>query len=1201
MTFKLPAADDTNVMPYIGHNFMKVHHDYAGDAAWEHNRDFRTIEWNDIGLEGGDGKLWDAPDFTYDDGSTSRSVLSRITELNEAQQADGPKLSPQEANEQFGLNGMLTFDNEVTKREAEVLYERKLREMKFQLVASQATNWGKWHMFGHGLGSALWDPVNIGITFIPFFGQAGQFLNAMHKGYMGFRALNTLNRVRLAQGFVHTAAWTTAFEIPAAYAKHQEKAQYTLKDSFFNIAAGGTFGAFARAGVPKVWGWFTNVPHKRHEAALKVAAAQFVEGKDVDVHAIIRAARNLAKGNADGRILTDIDAASLQRSYNKETGYVPPMLSAPTRLLENEGPTMGDLNARMNRPPNWVMADMPLRTQDFDITSTKLGSNDGGMMVHKQTGETWYLKTPKNQEWAANEWIASAIIERLIGQRGSRVRLVYKDGKPHGIASRWKKGEKLTPKFLKTMKKRFPSKLRSLRETAMVHAWLGNRDWAAPENLIVDRGGNVHSIDPGGSLNFRSKGERKTDFNKLVLTEMLTFLDGTNPAIKAIMDDMTPTDFFHAIRKIFELSNKEITEIVEGMMGHPGMKKPQVEEMIATLIARRDKLASMGNWVREISDHLNKTQPFDFSKEARLAAKKFPKALQKVWFDQDVQAGKIKASSGYNKLLNLSEIANSYNHTRKEIFPIRYSVKAIENWLDRKVREVQNKLTKGEIDALRFWQEGVGLLKLHDFVASVNAGKYLPSKNLKADTTKGKVTTLKFGDVTYTLENLPKILEDVNKLTKTLDEKKKAYLKEIARTEELKIKHKKTKADIFTAKPLWIEIQRLENQLLQLEEFTFPGNLAKRAIELREKIKSELRQPTQSAKDAAKFKKDMDFLIKKETGPLSKTEFGKFKIKQWREELEQVREALKNFKSKVTPTLEPTSFNKMAKIYDDLLSAINKLELDEQITIFTGKTVDNFKMLNTAMRTIKNGNDLSQIIGKQIKSDSFLNGSLNRATGDVFVDQKTGGTNISSAIKTLKDTSLPVFLEVRVPEGTKLALANAHDLTPPREMIPTVASITEFEVILAPGTPLHIVDARIHNTQRTGVDGKPFKARTVYIKAEVLKDGTPISREAQLSNAHWNQYRNHSLATADVQIPKEMIGLNKREEILKVEADPNNQKFKQMTKQVQEITEDYKILNEKNVNDQITKINNEFSDTNKFNTLVGKAMKAIKNCITGKV
>ena len=34
---------------------------------------------------------------------------------------------------------------------------------------------------------------------------------------------------------------------------------------------------------------------------------------------------------------------------------------------------------------------------------------------------------------------------------------------------------------------------------------------------------------------------------------------------------------------------------------------------------------------------------------------------------------------------------------------------------------------------------------------------------------------------------------------------------------------------------------------------------------------------------------------------------------------------------------------------------------------------------------------------------------------------------------------------------------------------------------------------------------------------------------------------------------------------------------------------------------QITKINNEFNDTNKFNQLLSKAMRAVKNCITGKV
>ena len=69
----------------------------------------------------------------------------------------------------------------------------------------------------------------------------------------------------------------------------------------------------------------------------------------------------------------------------------------------------------------------------------------------------------------------------------------------------------------------------------------------------------------------------------------------------------------------------------------------------------------------------------------------------------------------------------------------------------------------------------------------------------------------------------------------------------------------------------------------------------------------------------------------------------------------------------------PSKNLKMSKIYESLVSAINKFELDEQITIFSGKSAANFKMLNTALRTIKNDRDLGQIIGKQINSDTFLN------------------------------------------------------------------------------------------------------------------------------------------------------------------------------------------------------------------------------------
>ena len=112
------------------------------------------------------------------------------------------------------------------------------------------------------------------------------------------------------------------------------------------------------------------------------------------------------------------------------------------------------------------------------------------------------------------------------------------------------------------------------------------------------------------------------------------------------MDDMTPTDFFHAIRKIFELSNKEIIEIVEGMMGHPGMKKPQVQEMIAALIARRDALASMEDWITKIN----------VDEGIEINAKGFSKALQKAWFtnkDGSFNERGLTDDKGYNKLKKL--------------------------------------------------------------------------------------------------------------------------------------------------------------------------------------------------------------------------------------------------------------------------------------------------------------------------------------------------------------------------------------------------------------------------------------------------------------------------------------------------------------------------------------------------------------------
>ena len=1005
MNLKFKKADDNDLMPYIGHDFMRVTGDYASNAAWEQNRDFRTLEWYDLDMDFNDNN---------DDGTRSRSVISRITEQGSQWFSDEKKISAQEANEKYGLDGRITFDRDLTETEAKIIYDRKIREMKFQEVAAKAEGaWTHTRMFTSGLISALNDPVNVGVSIIPFFGQGAAFLNAVHKASLVGKSLTS---ARFWIGAKQGAAWTAAFEVPAAAAKHLEKADYTFVDSAVNIFAGGALAGTFRAQIPKYWqSWFQGIPYKRHEAALRVAAAQFAEGKDVNVDAIIKAARNLAKSNPDGRILSDIDAASLQRAYNKQTGYVPPALPPPRKMIEYEGKTMGEITNP--QPPNWALPDFPLRIQDFDSVPSKLGSNDGAVLTHKNTGETWYLKTPKNQEWAANEFIASTIIHRLTGLRGPNVRLVVRDGKPIGIASRWKKGVPLSSSIIKGLKRNNPQKLREIRETAFIHAWLGNRDWAARQNLIVDKQGNIHSIDAGGSLNFRSLGAGKTDFDKGLLTEMISFLDGTNPAIKGLIDDMTPNEFFYAIQKIYQLSNKEIIEIVESVIAHPGMNEAKVRDIYEALIKRRDTLASMKNWIYTM----------DVNHGVKVDGSKFPKALRNAWFKNSdgsfVKNALTNKETGDARLKTIGFIADAHQKSRNEMFPIRHTAHTTEKWLDAQVKKHFDKLDADELDALEFWRKGqtdngqIKLHHLHDYAVAINSGKIIGAAN-------------------------PKI----------------------------------------------------------------------------------------------------------------------------------------------------------KKIYDSLISAINKFALEEDITFFSGKTTSNFKLNKYLKFGPQVHGEERGLIGKQINTDSFINGSFNRTTGDMFAITKTAGTDVESALKTLKDTGAPVLYEVRVPAGQKLTLPNAAHL---RDSLGT--SLFEQEVVLPPNTPLYILDARWITVPRKSF-GKQILTRTLHVKAEVRAMPEKImSREAELSAAEYNFKMNLSNISAETVVPPKTAKLNRREEILKVEENPGDKQLKTVTENVKIITEDLKALNNESVNNSVKRINEEFNDTNKFNQLVKRAMDAVKNCVRGKV
>jgi hypothetical protein len=94
-----------------------------------------------------------------------------------------------------------------------------------------------------GLGVSFLDPINIGVSFIPFVGQANFARLAARTGF---------TTARLTRGAVEGAIGTTLIE-PLIYNVAQSvQADYDLTDSFLNITFGTIIGGGLHVGVGKL-------------------------------------------------------------------------------------------------------------------------------------------------------------------------------------------------------------------------------------------------------------------------------------------------------------------------------------------------------------------------------------------------------------------------------------------------------------------------------------------------------------------------------------------------------------------------------------------------------------------------------------------------------------------------------------------------------------------------------------------------------------------------------------------------------------------------------------------------------------------------------------------------------------------------------------------------------------------------------------
>ncbi len=168
--------------------------------------------------------------------------VRRFTELD-LEKMGGNKISPDEANQRFGLGGELKFDEPITEAGAQMMYRRKVDELDRNYLIARGSTTGVRSASGMvvGMASSMLDPINFASMFIPVAGEAriarfaGQFKSPLAQR-LAAGALTGLSGSAMVEPFIL---------LPAL----QEQANYSLKDSATNLGFGAAFGGLLHAGL----------------------------------------------------------------------------------------------------------------------------------------------------------------------------------------------------------------------------------------------------------------------------------------------------------------------------------------------------------------------------------------------------------------------------------------------------------------------------------------------------------------------------------------------------------------------------------------------------------------------------------------------------------------------------------------------------------------------------------------------------------------------------------------------------------------------------------------------------------------------------------------------------------------------------------------------------------------------------------------
>ena len=164
-------------------------------------------------------------------------------------------------NEEYKNLG-LYFEQDEYQSVVDIMVEKKKKEKERQSIMMRGPE-GSWNPLSGGfyvgaaklavgIGTSFLDPINIGASFIPIYGQL-RFARSIAKAKsMGVKSSKAFRNTRLKRGVEEGAVGATLIE-PLVYGVAQRvQADYDIYDSFLNVAFGSVIGGGLHVGAGKL-------------------------------------------------------------------------------------------------------------------------------------------------------------------------------------------------------------------------------------------------------------------------------------------------------------------------------------------------------------------------------------------------------------------------------------------------------------------------------------------------------------------------------------------------------------------------------------------------------------------------------------------------------------------------------------------------------------------------------------------------------------------------------------------------------------------------------------------------------------------------------------------------------------------------------------------------------------------------------------